>query len=94
MTHSTSSAFTEALCAFINEELPALNPRMVRVPGVTAATPLFATGLIDSLAILHLIGWVERATGAAIRIDQVVMRNFETVAAITARFGPAVVPSR
>lgn len=94
MIHSTPSAFADALCAFINHELPALNPRMSANPGVGPDSPLFATGLIDSLAILHLIGWVENATGASIRIDQVVMRNFETVAAITANFGPASTPVR
>ncbi len=93
MIHPTPAAFADALCAFINRELPALNPRMFPDPRVTPDTPLFATGLIDSLAILHLIGWVERATGAPIRIDQVVMRHFATVAAITATFGPATLPS-
>jgi hypothetical protein len=89
MTHATPAAFTEALCAFINRELPALNPRMAAEPGVGPDTPLFATGLIDSLAILHLVAWVERSTGTAVRIDQVVMRNFRTVAAIAATFGPS-----
>ena len=89
MIHATPTAFAEALCGFINRELPALNPRMVAEPGVGPETPLFATGLIDSLAILHLVAWVERATGAAVRLDQIVMRNFRTVAAITATFGPA-----
>ena len=94
MIHATPVAFAEALCAFINHELPALNPRMVADPRVGPDSPLFSTGLIDSLAILHLVAWVENATGAPVRIDQVVMRNFQTVAAITAAFGPAAPSSR
>lgn len=93
MTHATPLAFAEALCSFINHELPALNPRMTADPRVGPDTPLFATGLIDSLAILHLIGWIEQSTGTRIRIDQVVMRNFQTVAAITENFGPAAARS-
>lgn len=89
MIHATPASFADALCAYINHELPTLNPRMARDPRVAPDTPLFAAGLIDSLAILHLIGWVERATGVTVRIEQVVMRNFQTVAAITATFGPA-----
>ncbi len=84
--YSTPETFAAGLCAFINHDLPALNPRMTPDPQVGPDTLLFATGIIDSLAILHLIGWVEQTTGAKVGMEQVVMRNFQTVSAITATF--------
>lgn len=32
----------------------------------TPATPIFSTGLFDSLALVQLVGWVEEETGTAI----------------------------
>ena len=49
-------------------------------------TPLFAGGLIDSIRILELIAWVERATGGEIPDAQIRMDNFGTVARITQLF--------
>ena len=85
---ANAAEFSAALCFFINHELPLLHPRMTADPGVTPETPLFATGLIDSMAILHLIAFVEDATGRAILPEQVVMKHFATVAAITETFWP------
>ena len=82
----TSGEFSAALCAFINHELPLLHAKMATAPGITPETPLFATGLIDSMAILHLIAYVEDATGRSISPEQVVMKHFATVAAIVATF--------
>jgi acyl carrier protein len=83
---ATKGEFSTALCAFINHELPPLHSRMRAEPGVTPETPLFATGLIDSMAILHVIAFVEDATGRPISPEQVVMKHFATVAAITETF--------
>jgi acyl carrier protein len=49
---------------------------------ITPATPLFEERLIDSVRILDLIAWVERATGRQIPDTQIVMKNFRTVARI------------
>ena len=82
----SSGEFSAALCAFINHELPLLHAKMSTAPGVTLETPLFATGLIDSMAILHLIAYVEDATGRSISPEEVVMKHFATVAAIVEAF--------
>ena len=82
----TRGEFSAALCVFINHELPLLHTKMSTAPGITPETPLFATGLIDSMAILHLIAYVEDATGRSISPDQVVMKHFATVAAIGETF--------
>jgi putative drug exporter of the RND superfamily len=63
-----------------------LHPKMRIEPDVTAATPLFATGLIDSMAILHLIAFVEDAIGRGILPEEVVMKHFASVGAIAETF--------
>jgi acyl carrier protein len=49
---------------------------------ITPATLLFEDHLIDSVRVLDLIAWVERATGRQIPDTQIVMKNFRTVARI------------
>lgn len=62
-------------------------------PGVVieADTPLFADGLIDSLRILELIAWTERAAGGAIPDEMIRMDHFHSVARIAERFLEEVV---
>jgi acyl carrier protein len=84
--YATREAFAEALRGFINEELPLLSKKVKANPNVTVDTLLFATGVIDSMAILHLIAFIERATGAEIGQDKVVMKHFQSVAAISESF--------
>jgi acyl carrier protein len=65
-------AFVARLVDWINRTL---------VPaGVTigADTPLFESGLIDSLKILRLIAWTEHATGRRIPDTSIRMDNFRT----------------
>jgi acyl carrier protein len=60
-----------------------------RRPGhvvIDAHTPLFESGLVDSLAILELIAFVERATGRPIPSRQVHMKHFGTVERICTAF--------
>ena len=79
---------TEALLDFINHTLPNLNRRETVLPAVQADTPLFATGLLDSLSILHLLAFVEQYTGRTIPDHLVVMKNFHSAAAIAETFFP------
>ena len=46
---------------------------------VDADTPLFATGVINSIRILKLIAWTEHATGRRIPDRAIRMDNFRTV---------------
>ena len=86
---ATRAAFSSALCDFINHELPVLHSKVHANPGVQPDTPLFAQGLIDSMAILHVIAFIEQATGQGIPTEKVIMKHFSTVAAMTETFGPA-----
>ncbi len=74
---------------FVETMLDWLNGKLAP-PGVTfdADTPLFRTGLIDSIRILELIAWTERATGRLISEREIRMDNFRTVARIADVFVP------
>ena len=82
----TRDAFRTALRDFINVELPRRSPKMPPSPNVSDDTPLFATGIIDSMAILHLIAFVEDATGRPIPPEKVLMKHFQSITAIAETF--------
>ena len=52
-------------------------------------TPLFEGGLINSLRVLEVIAWVERATGRQIPDREMQMDNFATVRRTAVVFGPS-----
>jgi acyl carrier protein len=83
---ATREAFAGALLDFINHELPQLHAKTIPNPNAAADTLLFATGRIDSMAILHLIAFIERATGREIPPEKIVMKHFQSVAAIAESF--------
>jgi acyl carrier protein len=66
---------------FVRDLVLWLNQRFAP-PGVRIAadTPLFAHGLIDSIAILKLIAWTERALDVRIPDEQIRMDNFHSAA--------------
>ena len=73
--------------AFIRDTTAWINRRMTP-PGVTidATTPLFEGGLIDSLRVLRLIAWTEKAIGRRIPDEQIRMDHFRDVATIARTF--------
>ena len=79
------SQFRQALLEFINVRLPQMRELKHR-PQVGASTPLFDSGPIDSLGILHLIAFIEETTGRKIPTRLVTMEHFRTVDAICASF--------
>ena len=62
--------------------------RLVKRPGrsLDVNTPLFSSKLIDSINILYLIGYVEKALGRRLTDRELVMSNFRTVDAIARTF--------
>ena len=72
---------------FIETMLDWLNTT-IAPPGVTigAETPLFRSGIINSIRILDLIAWTERATGLPIPDRDIRMDNFQSVARIAEVF--------
>ena len=55
-------------------------------PAIAATTPLFAGGLLNSIRILDLIAWTERATGHEIADALIRTDNFGSAARIAALF--------
>ncbi|HEY2164921.1 MAG TPA: hypothetical protein VGH04_13065 [Gemmatimonadaceae bacterium] len=68
-----ADAFVPATVEWINRTLV---PECVTV---NADTPLFASGLINSIRILKLIAWTEHLTGRRIPDKAIRMDNFRTV---------------
>lgn len=79
-----SDAFIERLLDWLNRKLA---PPGVRIE---ADTPLFSGGLINSIRILELIAWTERATGRTIPDLMIRMDNFHSVRRIAEAFVPEV----
>lgn len=53
---------------------------------IRADTPLFESGLIDSIKVLELIAWTEEAIGQVIPDARIRMDNFRTVTRIAEVF--------
>ena len=76
----TEETFTRDLLAWLNARFCPAGPR------IEADTPLFAGGIINSLGILELIAWTERATGRRIADSQIRTDYFGTAARIASLF--------
>jgi hypothetical protein len=95
IAHATGwSDMTDDRGGFIETMLDWLN-RTIAPPGVTigAETPLFRSGLINSIRILELIAWTERATGRPVQDRDIRMDNFQNVARIAEVFAERRGPS-
>lgn len=85
MPQPTSRAeFRRLLIDLIAHRLTSRRRR--QVGPVEGDTPLFESGLVDSMAILELIAFVEEATGRAISARQVHLKHFGTVDRICEAF--------
>ncbi|MBD3765760.1 MAG: acyl carrier protein [Rhodobacterales bacterium] len=57
----------------------------LQVPGpLTEETELFSTGLLDSVAMMGIIGFLEDTARIDVRPSDVTLENFDTVARILA----------
>lgn len=72
---------------FVGEMVAWINARLAP-PGVSvdAATPLFASRVINSIKILDLIAWTERAIGRPVPDVEIRLENFYSVERIAAVF--------
>jgi acyl carrier protein len=81
-------AFARALIDFIRGPLLRRHTRHARPIELDGATPLFETGLVDSLGIIDLLAFVEESIGERIPMRKVDMRYFGSVDRIVNAFGP------
>ncbi len=77
---SARARFEAAMVSWLNARFAA------KSVVITAHTPLFTKGLIDSLGILELIAWTEVNTGQIVPDESIRMDNFGTVARIARTF--------
>jgi acyl carrier protein len=80
---------------FIARTVEWINGTLVRsAVTVDADTPLFASGLIDSIRVLQLIAWTEHALGIRIPDLRIRMDHFRTVRHIADAFATTGAVSR
>jgi hypothetical protein len=83
----TREAFNQALIAFITTLVRQRTGSTAKtLTEIDEFTPLFETGLIDSMGILDLLAFVEERTGGRIPIQKVDLRFFGTVDRISRSF--------
>jgi acyl carrier protein len=81
MARMGRAEFQHSLVAFVAALAAGRTRRVVR-----ADTPLFTTGLLDSLKILDLICFVESTLGIRIPDRRVTLGNFKSIRAISDAF--------
>jgi len=79
-------AFTRALIDFITGPLCTRHARLPQPVNIDAFTPLFESGIVDSLGIIDLLAFVETTTGAPVPMRKIDMQCFGTVDRITRTF--------
>lgn len=72
----TRETFAAEMVSWLNAHVA---PRGITIH---ANTPLFVRGLMDSIRVLELIAYTERAIGSTIPDSQMRMDNFHTVSRI------------
>ncbi|RPI25112.1 MAG: acyl carrier protein [Acidobacteria bacterium] len=77
-TNSEPSAIDQALLAFIRKQFLYDRTEVELTP----ESRLFQESIIDSVGILQLVGFVENTFGVTLRPDDLVLKNFETIAAV------------
>lgn len=74
------SAVDQALISFVKQQFLYDRPGVQLCPD----TRLIEEAIVDSVGILQLVGFIEKTFDISLRPDDLVLKNFETVAAIRA----------
>ena len=87
MRAATRDAFESELLDLVKSSL-AVKRRVASAQhtNIHRSTPLFESGVVDSLGILDLIAFVEEATGRTIPLRMIDLKYFGTVERISASF--------
>jgi acyl carrier protein len=84
--YESRDQFKHALIDFIAGPIFLRHAKLTRAMRIDGTTPLFDTGIIDSLGIVDLLAFVESAIGTAVPMRKVDMRYFGTVDRICQSF--------
>ena len=69
------------LMGFVNHDLLSRDTGAA----IDANEELLLSGLLDSIAVMRLVGFIESNLGITVPADQVTLENFSTIAILTAR---------
>jgi len=83
---ATRDVFDRALIDFVKKLVRTRTKAIDDAFEIDATTPLFETGLIDSLGVLELLAFLEAYTGRPIPIHRVDVAFFRTVECISRNF--------
>jgi acyl carrier protein len=78
MSTTEQATFTTELCDYIRTDVS------VGTPPIEPETDLVMTGYVDSLGIVLVVEWIESRLGIEIDPGDVVIEDFESVAAMVA----------
>ena len=83
----TRAAFEHELILFVTGSLiPRRRRTTAALTSVDRSTPLFETGVVDSLGIFDLIAFVEDTTGSPVPLRKVDLSHFGTIERIARSF--------
>ena len=75
----TSQQISQRLRDFITHKFPAAKERLV-----DDHVSLLDSGVIDSLGVLEIVGFLETEFGLTLNDDEMVAENFDSIATLTA----------
>ena len=79
MAQASANVVEQKIQAFLVDKFP-----LARKAGVSTNTPLLENGILDSLGILDIVGYLEGEFNITFHDDELVPENFQSLAAISA----------
>jgi acyl carrier protein len=71
---------------FVREELPRVHPKLRAPVQIGDDEALFESGILDSLAVVHLVTYLEKKMKRPLELQEVNMGAFRSLRSIAGRF--------
>jgi acyl carrier protein len=79
MDQTTTSSIEQRIQAFVLEKFP-----LARKAGIGKDTPLIEKGILDSLGILDVVGFLETEFSIVVNDEELVPENFQSLGTLSA----------
>jgi acyl carrier protein len=79
MDQTTTSSIEQRIQAFVLEKFP-----LARKAGIGKDTPLLEKGILDSLGILDVVGFLETEFSIVVNDEELVPENFQSLGTLSA----------
>jgi len=79
MDQTTTSSIEQRIQAFVLEKFP-----LARNAGIGKDTPLLEKGILDSLGILDVVGFLETEFSIVVNDEELVPENFQSLGTLSA----------